>query len=122
MMTGWSDEIYGALAVRSQGLYKNKHLLPVAAWIAGCKLETISAPDVARGLDGRLAPNKALEVLERLQEAGVMHELPYTGRPHARMFERLPGAFWRFVEEFASETTDGISASSQAISAKPGSA
>lgn len=103
-MAEWSDEIYEGLAARSQGLYKNKHLLPVAAWIAGCKLDTISAPDVARGLDGRLALNKALEVLERLQEAGVMHELPYPGRPHARMFERLPGAFWRFAEEFASET------------------
>jgi hypothetical protein len=109
MMPGWSDEIYEALAVRSQRLYKNKHLLPVATWIAGCKLDTISAPDVTRGLDGRLASNKALEALERLQEAGVMHEFPYTGRPHARMFERLPGAFWRFAEEFASETTDATS-------------
>ena len=53
MMTEWSDEIFEALAARSQGLYKNKHLLPVAAWIAGCKLDTISAPDVVRGLDGR---------------------------------------------------------------------
>ncbi len=101
MMDEWSDDIYNALAARSQAFYKNKHVLPVAAWVAECPAETICAPDVVRGLEGRLAPNKALEALERLRAGGVMLELPFPGRPHARMFRRQSSLFWDAALEFA---------------------
>jgi hypothetical protein len=103
MMDDWSDAIYGALAIRSQALYKNKHLLPVAVWIAESPAETMGAPDVVRGLEGRIAPNKALEALERLRDGGVMLELPFPGRPHARIFQRRPTLFWSVAVEFASD-------------------
>jgi uncharacterized protein (DUF934 family) len=103
MMDAWSDALYAALATRSQALYKNKHVLPVAAWIASAQDDTISAADVVRGLSGRLAPNKALETLERLGESGVMVELPFPGRPHPRMFRRQSTLFWDVALEFASE-------------------
>jgi hypothetical protein len=101
MMDDWSDDIYDALATRSQALFKNKHLLPVAVWIAESPAETMGAPDVVRGLDGRIMPNKALEALERLRDGGIMLELPFPGRPHARIFQRRPTLFWGAAAEFA---------------------
>jgi hypothetical protein len=103
MMDDWSDAIYGVLTARSQALYKNKHLLPVAVWVAESPAETMSAPDVVRGLEGRIASNKALEALERLRDGGVMLELPFPGRPHARVFQRRPTLFWSVAVEFASD-------------------
>jgi hypothetical protein len=111
-MEGWSDDIYNALGVRSQAFYKNKHVLPVAAWVAECQAETVCARDVVRGLEGRLAPNKALEALERLCDGGVMLELPFPGRPRPRMFRRQPSIFWDAALEFAfdaGKTTSGAS-------------
>jgi hypothetical protein len=103
MMDDWSDDIYDALAVRSQALFKNKHLLPVAAWVAENPSETTGAPDVVRGLAGRIAPNKALEALERLRDGGMMIELPFPGPPHARIFQRKATLFWSVAVEFASD-------------------
>jgi hypothetical protein len=103
MMDDWSDDIYGALTARSQALFKNKHLLPVAVWVAESPAETIGAPDVFRGLEGRIAPNKALEALERLRDGGIMIELPFPGPPHARIFQRKPTLFWSVAMEFASD-------------------
>jgi uncharacterized protein (DUF934 family) len=103
MMDDWSDDIYSALTARSQALYKNKHLLPVAVWIAESPAEMTGAPDVVRGLGGRIAPNKALEALERLRDGEVMLELPFPGRPHARIFQRKPTLFWSVAVEFASD-------------------
>jgi len=114
MMNDWSDDIYGALAARSQALYKNKHLLPVAVWIAESHAETTGAPDVVRGLEGRIAPNKALEALERLRDGGVMLELPFPGRPHARIFQRRPTLFWSVAVEFASDAGKAAPSSRQA--------
>lgn len=103
MMDDWSDDIYSALTARSQALFKNKHLLPVAVWVAESTAETAGAPDVVRGLEGRIAPNKALEALERLRDGGMMLELPFPGPPHARIFQRKPTLFWSVAVEFASD-------------------
>lgn len=99
----WSDDTYAAVVRRSEALFNNKHLLPVAAWVVGCKAETIKAREVGVGLAGRVPDNKILEILERLRNAEVMHELPHLGPPHPRIFERRPGAFWRFAEDLAAE-------------------
>jgi hypothetical protein len=111
MMDDWSDDIYGALASRSQALFKNKHLLPVAVWVAESPTETTGAPDVVRGLGGRIAPNKALEALERLRDGGMMIELPFPGPPHARIFQRKTTLFWSVAVEFASEAGKAAPAS-----------
>jgi uncharacterized protein (DUF934 family) len=103
MMDDWSDDIYGALTTRSQALFKNKHLLPVAVWVAESPSETTGAPDVVRGLEGRIAPNKALEALERLRDGGMMIELPFPGPPHTRIFQRKATLFWSVAVEFASD-------------------
>jgi hypothetical protein len=103
MMLDWSDDNYAALVERSEVLFNNKHLLPVAAWVAECKAEAIKAREVGRGLSGRVPDNKVLEILGRLRAAEVLHELPHPGAPHPRIFEKRPGAFWRFVEDLSSE-------------------
>lgn len=102
-MLEWSDDIYEALTERSQALFKNKHVLPVAVWIAQSDGATVRAPDVVRGLGGRIASNKALEALEHLRASNLMLELPFLGRPHARIFQRRRALFWRAVSEFAEE-------------------
>jgi uncharacterized protein (DUF934 family) len=103
----WSDDTYDTLAARSHAFYKNKHVLPVAAWVAECKNDTIRAAEVVRGLGGRLAPNRALEALERLRDGEVMRELPFPGRPHARVFQRRHSLFWGVALEFAAEAGRG---------------
>jgi hypothetical protein len=103
MMMQWSDDIYDALALRSQALFKNKHVLPTAVWIAWAGDNTFRTPDVVRGLGGRIESNKALEALEHLRDSELLLELPYPGRPHPRIFQRRPSSFWHAVSEFAEE-------------------
>ncbi len=103
MMAEWSDEKYAALAVRSQALLNNKHLLPVAVWLAEREPKTVKAPEVERGLSGRSTSNRVIQALERLCEAGFMAELPHPGRPHPRIFELRPSAFWDFARELPAE-------------------
>jgi len=103
IMDQWPDTMYRAVTLRSEALFKNKHVLPVAGWIAECKADTISAADVCRGLGGRVAPNKVLEVLVRLTQGGVLLELPFPGRPHPRLFQPRLSSFWEAAAEFASE-------------------
>jgi hypothetical protein len=109
-MQDLADEIYDALALRSQAFFKNKHLLPAAAWIAECGKDTVRAADVVRGLDGRLAPNKALEALERLRDGGFMDELPFPGRPHARMFQPRSSLLWSLALESVAEARGSLPA------------
>jgi hypothetical protein len=104
-MNTWSDDTFDLLCLRSQALFKNKHVLPVAAWIAERQTETVAAPELVRGLGGRVPPNKVLEALERLRDSGILRELPSLGRPHKRIFEPLPTSFWALASEFASDAT-----------------
>ena len=98
-----SDEKYAALAACSQALLNNKHLLPVAVWLAEQESKTVKAPEVERGLGGRSTSNRVIPALERLCEAGFMTELPHPGRPHPRIFELRPSAFWDFARELPVE-------------------
>jgi uncharacterized protein (DUF934 family) len=106
-MDQWSDETYRTLGTRSQALFKNKHVLPVAAWVAECDPNaTITCAEVVRGLGGRLAPNKALEALTRLCDGGILIELPFPGRPHPRIFQRRSSSFWDATTEFARDARE----------------
>jgi hypothetical protein len=102
-MTDWSDERYAALADCSQKLLNNKHLLPVAVWLAEQESKTIKVPEVVSGLGSRSTSPRVTQALERLCEAGFMTELPYPGRPYPRIFELQPGAFWHFARELPAE-------------------
>lgn len=99
----WSDARYERLAERSHALHYNKHVLPVATWIAEASVETIKAPEVGLGLGGRSPANRVMEALERLCAIGALQELPYPGPPQARIFERRSTAYWHFVLAFAEE-------------------
>jgi hypothetical protein len=93
---------YDRLARLSCGLTGNKGVLPVAAAIAElADGGTISTPEVAEHLGGRLPPNRVLEALGRLSRLGAVRELPYVGRPHPRAYELVPGPFWTFVPGWA---------------------
>lgn len=93
----WPLERFDAVASRSTVLHGNRSVLPVAGWILDSGVEAVSASDVYRGLSGAIPPNKALEALARLGEIGALAELPYPGRPHARMFQRRASAYWDLV-------------------------
>jgi hypothetical protein len=101
----WTSERFEAVARRSQGLHGNKHLLPVAVAIAELDRDAVKAPELRVALGGHVEPNRLLEALERLCAIEVLEELPYPGRPHPRMFRRLPSAYWGFVAEFAAEAS-----------------
>lgn len=79
----------------------NNVLLPVAAALAGLPDAPATTPRVVEALDGRLPPNRVTEALQRLDRLGVVRELPYPGRPHPRLFERVQGPFWTFVRAWA---------------------
>jgi hypothetical protein len=102
-MLDWSDETYDAVARRSHELFRNRHLLPVSAWISECAVTTFIAPDISRGLAGLAPPNKVLEILDRLKQARDLQELPYPGRPHARVFERQDSVLWHLARMLAVE-------------------
>jgi hypothetical protein len=113
-MTEWSDEKYAALVACSQALHNNKHLLPVAVWLAEHEPKTVQAAEVERGLGGRSTSNRVIQALERLCEAGFMAELPYPGRPHPRIFELRSGAFWHFARVLPIELNVSSSTDSKA--------
>jgi hypothetical protein len=110
MMLEWSDDTYEGLASRSQLLFKNKHVLPVAVWVAQAPSNPIQAGDIVRGTEGRIASNKALEALAHLRDSGLLIELPFLGRPHPRLFQKRRSLFWGAVSEMAEEGIEGASA------------
>lgn len=84
-------------------LTNNNLLLPVAAVIGDGA--TVTAPSVSKALQGRLPVNRILETLRRLARLGVLDELPYPGKPHARVFARVDDPFWPFVAAWVADAS-----------------
>ena len=103
----WTSSRFEAVAATSQVLHGNKHMLPVAAAIIKIGAPTIKAPEISIFLSGRLPANRVLEALQRLCALGVVHELPYPGRPAPRIFEPATSAYWDFVDRFLAEGAQG---------------
>jgi hypothetical protein len=81
---------------------RNNVLVPVAVVIAErSEAGTVSTPEVCELLGGRLHPNRVGKALARLDRLGALTELPFPGRPHARMFNVIDGPFWTFVRAWA---------------------
>src|SRR4051812_29599389 len=97
--TDWPDWRFEAAAARSVIIHGNRAVLPAAGCVLELGASDVTASEVVRGLQGRVAPNKALEALERLCAIGALEELPRLGRPHARVFKRRANAYWSLVAE-----------------------
>jgi hypothetical protein len=98
------DALFERLQRLSIELTNNNVLLPVAAVVLSVPDRgTITAPSVCRALQGRLPVNRILDVLGRLARLGVLHELPYPGKPHPRVFARAGGPFWTLVAAWVSD-------------------
>jgi hypothetical protein len=83
----------------------NNALLPVAAAAVALGHENaVSTPRINTQLAGRVPTNRIGQALARLCRLGVMNELPYAGRPHARLYEITPGPFWVFIEDWVLNT------------------
>jgi hypothetical protein len=95
----WPRWRFEAAAARSVAIHGNRAVLPTAAWIYECDVNAVSAPEVYRGLRGELAPNKALDALQRLAQIGALEELPHLGRPYPRTFQRLESPYWGLVQQ-----------------------
>jgi hypothetical protein len=95
----WTDRKFEQACSFSSGLHGNKHVFPVALWIAERNCESCKTTEIAVGLGGRLAANLVLKALDRLCLIGALQELPHPGRPHPRIFERLPSPYWSLVLE-----------------------
>jgi len=90
---------YERLRGLSHRLFRNARIVPVAIAAAGMPLgRSLTLGQVEQELGGRLRTNQISEVLERLEEIGAVHELPYPGQPHPRTWERLESPFWAFLE------------------------
>lgn len=118
-MEKWTIEYFERVARRSQSLHGNKYVLPVAAVIAEGTQNPVKAPDIGIALNGRLPPNRVLEALDWLVAMSVLEELPYPGRPHARLFERTASAYWNFVPLFCEEDAVSASATRASVNAAP---
>ena len=99
----WTKKRYDRVADRSAILHGHRHVLPVVAWILESGSEAITAPEATHGLAGLVTGNKVLEALERLDAIGALRELPYPGKPHRRVFERIPSPYWDFAGQYLSE-------------------
>ena len=90
-----NDDLYVALCEQSRALHQNKNVLPVACTMLDREEgETITSPEVTRGLDGRVTTNRVLEACERLCEIGALREWPRLGPPHPRTFELRASPYW----------------------------
>lgn len=98
------DQRYEVLAKRSRVIHGQKHVLPIATWLLEAGHAVVKAPEVGRGLQGRLQSTEILAVLERLCGVGAVIELPHTGPPQPRVFEIRKGhAYWLFVAATAAD-------------------
>lgn len=95
----WPAWRFEATATRSLVVHGNRLVLPVASWILEAGVRDVTASEVVKGLNGQLAPNKALDALARISEIGALEELPHPGRPNPRIFRRRAAAYWSFVAE-----------------------
>jgi hypothetical protein len=97
-----TDDEFARLQRLSVELTGNNVVVPVAVMIAErSKGGTVSTPEVCQLLGGRLPPNRVGKALARLDRLGALAELPFPGRPHARMFHVIDGPFWTFVREWS---------------------
>lgn len=95
-----TDDEFARLQGLSVELTGNNVVVPVAVVIAQrTEGGTVSTPEVCKLLGGRLPPNRVGKALARLDRLGALAELPFPGRPHARMFHVIDGPFWTFVRE-----------------------
>jgi hypothetical protein len=98
------DDELDRLQGLSIALAGNNVLLPVAVVIARrTEKGTITTPLVGALLGGRLPANRVGKALVRLHRLGVLKELPFPGRPHARTFEVISGPFWTFMRDWAGD-------------------
>jgi hypothetical protein len=94
---------YEAQREMSDGLFKNRLVVPVASAVLTVTEAggTFTATDVRHQLGGRAESNQIREVIEtRLEMCGAVEQLPYPGRPHPRTWERLENPFWAFIEHW----------------------
>jgi hypothetical protein len=103
MMADAKDLRHEALAKRSETVYGNRHVLPVAVWILESGETALSQPVVSRGLDGRSPPNKVLHALTKLSQIGAVIELPFGGRPDTRRFDKRESSCWDLIAEYVTE-------------------
>jgi hypothetical protein len=100
-----SQATYNYLVAASVPLHRNKFVLPVAAWIAQNRPETVAQPAVNLGLQGRAPANKIIEALERLDKIGALEEMPQLGERGKRVFVVTDSSYWDFVRSYSREVT-----------------
>jgi len=111
------DLQYEALTKRSRVIHGQKHVLPVAVWLQENGQAAVKAPEVGRGLQGRLQSTEILKVLQRLCAIEAIRELPHPGAPHPRVFELVPDhAYWAFVVAMATDATHEYDRASESSS------
>jgi hypothetical protein len=99
------QEAFARLQRLSCELTSNNALLPIAAAAVALGRENaVSTPRINTQLAGRVPTNRIGQALARLCRLGVMNELPYAGRPHARLYEVIPGPFWVFIKDWVLNT------------------
>jgi hypothetical protein len=91
------------LKARSGSLFNNSLVVPVAAAILDRENPKASFKigEIRQELGGAAADNQIHQVLERLEKCGLLDQLPWPGRPHARMWRLLDSPFWAFIESWA---------------------
>jgi hypothetical protein len=100
------DQRYEALAKRSRVIHGQKHVLPTAVWLLEANHAVVKAPEVGRGLQGRL------QSTARLCKIGAMKELPHPGPPQPKIFElHRDHAYWPFVAATAVDAAHEYDAS-----------
>lgn len=125
-----SDAEHARLEDLSLAVFKNGSLFPVAIVfdrLAPTDGSLVAVPAVGVGLAGRLTANRVVESLVRLTRIGATVELPHSGAPAPRVFERRPSPFWAFVDAYsfivAGEDSAGhVTESGESVRARASSA
>ena len=94
------------LRARSASLFNNALVVPIAVAILDREnsKDGFGAAEIRQQLGGAAADNQIRQVLKRLEACELLLQLPYPGRPHPRMWQRLDGPFWAFIESWATAT------------------
>jgi hypothetical protein len=94
---------FDQLQALSEALARNNTLVPVAvAVVRADPRAPITAASVSRALEGRCPANRVGQALTRIAEIGALVELPYTGPPNPKFFERADAhPFWTFISDWA---------------------
>jgi hypothetical protein len=95
---------YSTLREMSDGLFKNRLVVPVSLAILGVAEEegAFTAPEIRRALDGRVESNQIRDALSRIEACGAIEELPFPGPPHPHTWTRVSHPFWDFVAKWTS--------------------